>query len=158
MTDMLFQRFRKRFPAINGQERITIYEAYERIHLNLIAPEFVDAPFINPQEEIKDLASKVFDVNFCWGHTYYNSIKKVPTIIFSPKILSKNEGGTEELMRYNGAYSGHSIEITLPANHPMITISTGNRGRTNLLYRQRWKYYYFVDGVYSSFLANSRKH
>lgn len=157
MTEILFQRFRKRFPPIGGQERITIYEAFERIHLNLLEPEFANATFFTSQEKINSLAKRTFDVNFKWGYTHYSERLKIPTIIFVPIILPKNQGGTEELMRYQDNYSEHSIEITLPANYPMITISTGNRGRTDLLDRQRDLYYNFVEGVYGLFLENARK-
>ncbi len=155
MTEILFQKFKERFPPIGDCERITIYEAFERIHLYLIDEAFVDAPSFASQEKINDLASKTFDVNFRWGHAYYSTLSKVPTIIFDPVILPKAEGGTYKLMEYNDYYSGHSIEIELPSYFPKIIISTGNRGRTDLLDRQRDLYYNFVEGVYNLFLENA---
>ena len=157
MTDILFNRFRNRFPPLNGYEKITIYGAYERIYLDLIGREFMSAPFINPEDEIKTLASKVFDVNFEWGYSYYDAKTKNPEIIFNPAGLSKDKGGTEELMRYQDNYSGHTIEIKLPARNPEITISTGNRGKTLLLDEQRDKYFEFVEEIYKIFLESSRK-
>lgn len=155
MTEILFQRFRGKFPAIGGQERITLYGAYERIYLNLMAREFLETPYFDSHEKIKDLASKTFDVNFISKFLNDGGQRRL-AIIFVPIILPKSQGGTEELMRYNDNYSEHSIDIDLPTNHPMITISTGNRGRTDLLDRQRDIYYNFVEGIYGLFLENAR--
>ncbi len=151
MTDILFKRFRERFPPIGDRERITIYEAYERIYLDLIEREFVEAPQFDSLDKIKDLASKTFDVNFYWGYSHYNMSHNVPTIIFDPKC------GTKKLMEYDDWYSCHSIEVDIPSFHLVITISTGNRGRADLIEKQRDKYFEFVEGVYKLFLENARQ-
>ncbi|MEX2017564.1 MAG: hypothetical protein WD876_03765 [Candidatus Pacearchaeota archaeon] len=150
MTDVLFQRFRKRFPPINDYERISTYGADERIYLDLITLEFTKGKYINPQEEIKGLAQKVFDVNFIWKNLNDGGTKRL-TLIFDPgKQIS------EESFIYHENYSGHSIDINLPASHPEITISTGHRGKVVLLDRQRDKYFEFAEGVYNIFLDNAK--
>jgi hypothetical protein len=155
MTDILFQRFRERFPSINDYERITIYGAYERIYLDLIEAEFISSPLFDSKEKIKDLALKIFDVNFIYKFLRDGLDERVG-IIFDPIILPKPKMSYESFRR-NMNYSGHSIEITLPASHPMITISTGNRGAVDLIEKQRDNYYNFVVEVYEIFLGNAKK-
>ncbi len=150
MTERLVQRFRERFPPINGYERVTIYEAYERIYLDLIEQDFMPLRHFNPHREIKDLALKTFDVSFICKFLDNGGWNRL-AIIFSEEILPKGKM-SYELFRYNLWYDGHGIEVSLPATHPIITVSTGNRGRTDLLDRQRDLYYNFVEGIYNIFL------
>jgi hypothetical protein len=154
MTSILFERFKKRFPPINEYERIRVYENFERIYLDLIKEEFLSAHYINPKEEIEELAKKIFDVNFACRSLSDGGDSRL-AIIFDPIILPKGKMNEEDFM-YHSWYDGHSIEISLPARHPMVTISTGNRGRTDLLNRQRDLYYNFTEEVYNLFLKKAR--
>ncbi len=148
MTEILFQRLKKKFPPINDYERITIYEAYERIYLDLIEKEFSQGRYFNPKKEIKDLALEIFDTYFI-SKSLCDGGQERLAIIFLEKFPSKI---SYKQFMYNTWYSGHSFDISLPASHPVITISTGNRGRTDLLDRQRDLYYNFVEGIYNLFM------
>lgn len=154
MTFILCERFKQRFPPINEYKRISVYEDYERIYLNLIEKEFLSAPCINPKEEIEELAKKTFDVNFECKSLNDGGDSRL-AILFFPIILPKGKMNEEEF-KYHQWFDDHSIEISLPARYPDITISTGNRGRTDLLDRQRDLYYNFTEGVYNLFLEKAR--
>ena len=150
MTFLLTERLKKRFPDINGSQRVDIYENYERIYLNLIAREFLNSPYINPLEELEKLALETFDAHFIC-EPIDNKKDIGLRVSFLPKILPKSKM-SQESFEYQSRYSEHTIEISLPANHPEITISTGNRGRGNLLDKQRDLYFKFIEGVYNIFL------
>jgi len=152
MTVVLFEKFKQRFPPIKNHDRVSIYEAYERIYLSIIDRQFIGAPDFNSEQKIKDLASKTFDVNFV-SKTFEEGHKNKLYLIFEPIIFSKM---SKKSFLYNSSYSGHSIDINLPSFWPEITISTGNRGRTNLSQKQRDKYYNFVEEIYNLFLENAK--
>ncbi len=155
MTEILFKKLRERFPPINDYERITVYEAYERVYLDLIESAFMKDKQFNSPEKIKNLAQRIFDVNFVYI-PLNNGGEKRWTVIFEPIILDKGKM-SEESFRYQENYSGHSIEVILPSSHPMITISTANRGAIDLFPKQRDNYYNFVEDVYKLFLQNANE-
>ena len=64
---------------------------------------------------------------------------------------------SDESFKYQGNHSEHSIEVILPSTHPVITISTGNRGAIDLLPKQRDNYYNFVENIYRLFLQNANE-
>jgi hypothetical protein len=155
MTDILFQKLKERFPPVNDYERISIYGAYERIYLDLIDYAFIGMPYFDSQERIKNLALKTFDVNFISKFLKDGGEQRL-SIIFEPVILNKTKM-SYELFEYHENHSGHSMDVMLPSTHPIITISTGNRGHVDLLPKQRENYYNFVENVYRLFLENANK-
>lgn len=155
MTEKLYNMLIKRFPPIHENYRISIYEAYERIYLSLSEREFAEGPIFDSLEKIDNLASKLFDVNFRWGKTYYP--EPIPTICFDPIIIPKSEGGTEKMMEYGNYYDEQSIEIKIPFSFIQMTINTGNRGVTFLHPKQRQKYFDFVVGVHGLFIENANR-
>ena len=155
MTDILFQRLMERFPPIDDYERVSIYGAYERIYLDLIESAFMKSKQFNLSKKIKNLALRIFDVNFIYIPLSDGGEKRW-SVIFEPIILDK-EKMSDESFKYQGNHSEHSIEVILPSTHPVITISTGNRGAIDLLPKQRDNYYNFVENIYRLFLQNANE-
>ena len=141
MTEKLVKILSELYPPAKNHDRISIYGAHERIYLLLFDHVFSGTPIIHDIECFRKLANETFDVHFYIGSK--GDIKNA--VFFEPN--SQDD--------YQQNYSNHFIQIILPSNFPQITISTGNRGRVNLLDKQREKYLEFVKYVYGIFAENS---
>jgi len=142
MTDVLYDLLSKRFPAIDGDERVSAYENFERIHLNLFDLVFKDAPSLTDHSKIEQLAKLLFEVNF----EYKPEGNVGPSIFFYPSTNKKPEK----------FYANHYVQVQLPSKFPIINIVTGNRGESVLELEQRKKYFTFVEQVYDLFLQNAK--
>lgn len=144
MTDRLFQRFKERFPDINGTPRVSFYGAYERIYLSLYERIFAQSKraLITP-DEISKIARGVFwDVNFVFeerGDIQFG-------IFFEPTGVSE----------YSCSYDQHHIEVHQHLLFPELTISTGNRGKVVLHDLQRERYYQFACDLRKEFIRKAR--
>ena len=151
MSDKLYEMLCKRFPPVGpkGYTRVSIYppgeeKLIEGIHLNLIEKVFlsIKKPLLN-SEVIESLASHIFnDIHY----DFYKNQEEGDVILFRPR----------EVDDYAQRYANHYIAIHHPLKYPKITISTGNRGRTELNSRQREKYYQFVIELNDLFLEKAK--
>jgi hypothetical protein len=146
MTLELVNMLRNRFEVENPIEDIFIYENNERIYINLSSDVYIqnagrnlkEIPLLESDARFRNIADKIFDVDFL----YEKEGNIGPAFFFKPSTI--------DIYSQNHTY--HYLQVHLPATYPLITISTGNRGETNLLPEQRAKYFAFVEQTYGVFL------
>ncbi|MBW6462171.1 MAG: hypothetical protein K0B07_03940 [DPANN group archaeon] len=147
MSDILVEQLSVQYQPVglHKNEQISIYpfdggRYVERIYVDIIDKIFfgVDKPLVT-FEEITGIAEAVFDdVHFAMrDHSTEGYL-----VLFKPQGIDK----------YSLNYDGHDIVIRKPFDTLKITISTGNRGAIGLNYRQREKYFDFVNKVYDLFI------
>jgi hypothetical protein len=156
MTNILYSWLKEEYPPLNGHDRLYGYpppEGLERIALNLISREFFPSKVRMTVEEIKEIASKVFD-DISWE--YFEKAGVVNNVILFDSQLTYNSGLNKDL-DYIRKYDNHAIEIFTPFSHPMLEISLGWRGTSRLHPRQREKYFDFVNKLYGKYILNARK-
>jgi len=141
MTYKLVEILKNEYPPINNFERVSIYGAYERIYLDLISKDFLNGGLLKDSKKIFELAQKLFDVPFTFGRK--GDLGEI--IYFEPSSSNK----------YEQNHFAHYIKVEVPSNHPMITISTANRGAGELFKKQRDNYFKFVNETYNLFLKNA---
>ena len=141
MTDILFRRLVERFPIEENMD-VSTYENFERIYLRLSDMRFKKAPNFNSHDRIKNLASRIFDVDFA----YEKRGEIGPAIFFEPRLKTD----------YQRNHTNHHIEVQLPSKYPIIVIDTGNRGCGFLLDNQRDNYFKFVEETFNLFLNNTK--
>ena len=137
MTFELAQMLKETYPPILNFERINIYGKNERISLNLLDFCFDGKSNFNDHTKIEALARKIFDVPF----VYEKKGDIGPAIFFQPKINDS----------YHQNHTNHYINVYLPGKCPEITISTGNRGPSLLIDKQRQNYFQFVNQIFELF-------
>lgn len=141
MTELLFRMLSERFPPLN-RERITSYGAMERIYADLVDPLFANSLLFDCRRTVRDIAGRIFDVPFSCdsrGDVGFG-------VFFWPNTPDS----------YSQGYANHYIAVQTPSRHPVITLSTHNRGAGILLERQRSKYFRFVDEIFDAFVLRVR--
>ena len=98
-------------------------------------------------EDVDIIAKKIFDDI---EYEFYPETEEGTVVYFSPAV------GLNKMTDYSENYRGHYLAINR-LTHPVMTISTGNRGQSLLNDKQREKYFEFVNRVYEQFLESAKK-